>query len=33
MSAIDQILRNKPSKAVHAIGPDETVYEAVRKMA
>jgi CBS domain-containing protein len=33
MSSIDQILKNKPSKAVHAIGPDETVYEAVRKMA
>ena len=33
MEGIAQILKGKTSKAVHAIGPNETVYEAVRKMA
>ena len=33
MKGIAQILRGKPGKVVHAIGPNETVFEAVRKMA
>jgi CBS domain-containing protein len=33
MKGITQILRGKPSKVVHAIGPNDTVYEAVKKMA
>ena len=33
MSGIAQILRGKPSQVVHAIGPGDTVFEAVRKMA
>lgn len=33
MSVIAQILRNKPSQAVHAISPDDTVYDAVGRMA
>ena len=33
MKGIVQILRNKPSQAVHAIGPDDSVYDAVKKMA
>jgi len=33
MKGVAQILSEKPSKMVHAIGPDDTVYDAVRKMA
>lgn len=33
MKGVAQILRGKPSKTVHAIGPNDTVYDAVRKMA
>ena len=33
MKGIAQILRGKSSKVVHTIGPNETVYEAVKKMA
>ncbi len=33
MKGITQILRGKPSKVVHAIGPNDTVYDAVKKMA
>jgi CBS domain-containing protein len=33
MKGIAQILKGKTSKAVHAIGPNETVYEAVKRMA
>jgi CBS domain-containing protein len=33
MSGIAQILRSKPSKSIHAIGPEQTVFEAVKEMA
>ena len=33
MKGIAQILRDKPSQVVHAIGPDDMVYTAVKKMA
>jgi CBS domain-containing protein len=33
MKGIAQILKDKPSNVVHAIGPNETVYDAVKKMA
>lgn len=33
MKGVAQILRAKPSNVVHTIGPDDTVYDAVRKMA
>ena len=33
MKGVAQILKGKPSKTVHAIGQNETVYDAVRKMA
>jgi CBS domain-containing protein len=33
MKGIAQILRGKPSKVVHAIAPNDTVYDAVKKMA
>lgn len=33
MKGVAQILRGKPSKTVHAIGPNDTVYDAVKKMA
>jgi CBS domain-containing protein len=33
MKNVAQILKGKPSAAVHAIRPDDTVYAAVRKMA
>lgn len=33
MKGVAQILKGKPSKTVHAISPNETVYDAVRKMA
>jgi CBS domain-containing protein len=33
MSDIDQILNSKPSRAVHSIRPDASVYEALAKMA
>ena len=33
MKGIAQILKSKPSKVVHAITPNDTVYDAVRKMA
>ena len=33
MRGIAQILKSKPSKVVHAIPPNDTVYDAVRKMA
>jgi CBS domain-containing protein len=33
MNGVAQILRSKPSRVVHAIGPNDMVYDAVRKMA
>jgi len=33
MKGVAQILRGKPSRTVHAIGPNDTVYDAVKKMA
>jgi CBS domain-containing protein len=33
VKSVRQILRGKPSGVVHAIGPSETVYEAVKRMA
>lgn len=33
MNGVAQILRSKPSKVVHSIGPNETVYDAIKKMA
>lgn len=33
MKGVAQILRGKPSKTVHAIGPNDTVYDAVKRMA
>lgn len=33
MSTVAQILKNKQNQAVHTIGPDAPVLEAVRKMA
>jgi CBS domain-containing protein len=33
MKGIAQILRSKPVKVIHAIGPNDTVYDAVEKMA
>ncbi len=33
MKGIAQILRGKPSKVVQAIGPNDTVYDAIKKMA
>jgi CBS domain-containing protein len=33
MATIAQVLKGKASNAVHSIGPDETVYEAVRRMS
>ena len=33
MKGVAQILSEKPSKTVHAIGPNDTVYDAVKKMA
>lgn len=33
MKGIAQILKSKPSKVVHAITPNDTVYDAVKKMA
>jgi CBS domain-containing protein len=33
MKGVAQILRGKPSKTVHAIGPNDSVYDAVKKMA
>jgi CBS domain-containing protein len=33
MKGITQILRGKPSKVVHAIGPNDTVFDAVKQMA
>lgn len=33
MNGVAQILRAKPSTAVHAVRPDNTVYEAISKMA
>jgi CBS domain-containing protein len=33
MKGVAQILRGKPSKTVHAIGPNDTVFDAVKKMA
>jgi len=33
MKGVAQILKSKPSKVVHAIAPNDTVYDAVRKMA
>ena len=33
MTGIAQILRDKPSKVVHAIGPNDMVYTAVKQMA
>ena len=32
MKGVAQILRGKPSRVVHAIGPNDMVYDAVRKM-
>ena len=33
MNGVAQILKGKASRVVHAIGPNDTVYDAVRKMA
>ena len=33
MKGIAEILRGKPSQVVHSIGPNDTVYDAIRKMA
>lgn len=33
MNGVAQILKGKPSRVVHSIGPNDTVYDAVRKMA
>jgi len=33
MKGVAQILKRKPTRTVHAIGPNDTVYEAIRKMA
>jgi CBS domain-containing protein len=33
MKSVAQILKTKPDRAVYTIRPDETVYEAVKKMA
>ena len=33
MKGISQILRGKPSQVVHAVAPNDTVYDAVKKMA
>lgn len=33
MRGVAQILEGKPSRVVHVIGPNDTVYVAVRKMA
>jgi CBS domain-containing protein len=33
MKGIAHVLRGKPNKVVHAIGPNDTVYDAVKKMA
>ena len=33
MKGIAHVLRGKKSKVIHAIGPNDTVYDAVRKMA
>ena len=33
MNGVAQILKGKPSRVVHAIGPNDTVYDALRKMA
>jgi len=33
MKGVAQILKSKPDRIVHTIRPDETVYEAVKRMA
>ena len=33
MNGVAQILKGKPSRVVHSIRPNDTVYEAIRKMA
>ena len=33
MKGVAQVLRSKPSTVVHAIGPNDTVYDAIKKMA
>jgi CBS domain-containing protein len=33
MKGIAHVLRGKPTRTVHAIGPNDTVYEAISKMA
>lgn len=33
MKGVAQILKTKPDRTVHTIRPDETVYDAVRRMA
>ena len=33
MKGIAHVLRGKPNRVVHAIGPKDTVYDAVKKMA
>jgi CBS domain-containing protein len=33
MNGVAQILRNKASSVVHTIGPDDTVYDALERMA
>jgi CBS domain-containing protein len=33
MKGIAHVLRGKPGKVVHAIGPRDTVYDAIKKMA
>jgi CBS domain-containing protein len=33
MKSVAQILRSKPEQTVHTIGPDDTVFEALKRMA
>jgi len=33
MKGVAHILRAKPTNTVHSIGPDDTVYDAIKKMA
>jgi CBS domain-containing protein len=33
MKSVAQILKSKPDRSVHTIGPDEMVFEALRRMA
>ena len=33
MKGIAQILKGKPNNVIHSIGPNDTVYDAIKKMA